>query len=752
MQKDDEKRFEEKFKTWPSFFNLEFVSLQTNRDIADNIGTLVRKLNSGEVECAIEHIKINNILSFLYWKQNKKDDANKCLKSVLSQDKQSINANCSQIWMDWKSGRKTAAKEALEKLCQADKSPDEFKQHCIRAKAETAYYCSVSGPVYFHHSVRLYDDVILNSKGDETDVWRFERAIVLRKICNDENITQSKEYKELKCEDCMKMAAHELNALTSSSIGERKIAICWASLGELLAIFERRLRPSINQSDIFPKELAETNIETLLENALGKNQNDTHVLKVCGKIFRNLNKFDRAEHCLRKSLELRETSYAYHHLALVLIAKIKIQDKEQEKSNVATRPVYQILEKDKSLTPEIIKQLKKAREMNRNEWASFELGRLYLSLNQPAKAFETFVDTLKLRKEPSLKMEISCSEHQGFCRLDMAKTEDNAEEARQYEEDAKHYFLKAIRIAACNASQLKHWKEESIAFPTLKEMFQAKERSVSTLSELSELCRMLGEHGEALKFYDEIIKMDPEQANDPIFITEKVQTYLNARLYQDAAIFLDLMSCTEKENLIPLAVYVDVYLNCAFDCIEPERPNKEFLKRLRQAFYASKRVGDGKYNFKFDIFILHNEDTDGDGLKERFFKTFTKYLAPSEDIASSLQITMNSENVRPGTSIRTEQMKQMEDSAYILVVLEEEDTQSPNFMQYLQIAQNIHQDSSSRTTLFIIRFNDLVCTRELIVYPTMAFKKDVFDAKDPDTNFLQWLEEFFQQILVASSP
>ncbi|KAL3836541.1 hypothetical protein ACJMK2_021965 [Sinanodonta woodiana] len=752
MQDDDDKKFEEKFKRWPSLFNLEVSSKQTDRDIEDNIGTLVRKLESGEVECTKERVKINNILSFLSWKLNKKNEAETYLKLVLSADEQNINARCSQIWMDWASGLKTAAIETLEKLSQEDESSDEFKQHHNRAKAETAYYCSVSGPSHFHHSVSLYDEIIFNSNGDETDVWRFDRAIVLRKICNDENITRNKEYQELKYEDYMKKAAHELHALTRSGIGKRKIAVCWVSLGELLTIFERRQRPSINQSDIFPEELAEANIETLLENALSEKKDDTHVLKVCGKIFRYINKFDRTEECLIKSLELRKTSYAYHHLALVLIEKIKVQGKEQEKSNVATRRRYQISEKGKSLAPEIIQYLEEARQMNRNEWASFELGLLYLSLDQPAKAFGTFSDTLKLRKEPSLVMEINCYEHQGFCRLDLAKAAKNAVDAHRHEEDAKYYFLKAIRLAACNASQLIHWKEECIALPTLKEMFEAKERNIITLRELSELNRMIGEHGKALSFYDEIIKMDPEQANDSLFIRGKIHTYLDAKQYADAATFLDLMSCTKGEQLIPLELYADVYLKFAFYCIENNRPPKEFRKRLRQAFSASKKTVDGKYNFKFDIFLLHDEDAISDGLKEKFLQEFTNYLAPSDDRLSGLHITMNSENVQPGRNVRPEQIKQMEDSAYIIVVMDEEETQSPNFKQYLQIAQDIHHDSSNRTTLVSILLNDRICPREMIVYPTMAFKKDVFHDKYPDHSFVQWLKECLHKILAVNLP
>ncbi|KAL3836542.1 hypothetical protein ACJMK2_021966 [Sinanodonta woodiana] len=751
MQEDADKKFEDKFKAWPSFFNLEVTSKQTDRDIEDNIGTLVRKLKSGEVECSKERVKINNILSFLYWKQNKKDEAKTYLKSVLSDDEQNINARCSQIWMDWTSGQKTAAKEALEKLCEEDDSSDEFKHDHNKAKAETAYYCSVSGPAHFHHSVRLYDDVIANSIRDETDVWRFDRALVLRKMCNDENITQSKEYRESKYVDYMKKAAHELHSLTSSGIGKRKIAICWASLGELLTIFERRQRRSINQSDIFPDELAEANIETLLEKALSENKNDTHVLKVCGKVFRCIRKFDRAEDCLRKSLEFRKTSYAYHHLALVLIEKIKIKGKEQEKSNVATRRRYQVSETEKSLTPEIIRYLKKARKMNRNEWASFELGLLYLSLDQPDKAFETLVDTLELRKEPSLLMEINCYEHQGFCCLDMAKTADKEKRPHRHEEDAKYYFIKAIRLAACNASQLIHWKEECIAFPTLKEMFEAKERNVNTLRELSELNRMLGEHGKALSFYDEIIKMDPERANDSSFIRAMIQTYLDAERYEDAATFLDLMSCTEREQLIPPELYADVYLKFAFYCIENNKPAKEFRKRLRQAFSASKKTDDGKYNFKFDIFLLHDEKADTSVLKDVFLQKLTKYLPPSDDSEGSLHITINSENVEYGTYTLPEQINQMKDSAYIIVIMEQKDSHSSNFNHFLQTAKHIHLDNPNRTTMFLLLLNDLVCPIELIAFPKMACKKDVFHDKDSDCIFLQWLKECFKQLLVARS-
>ncbi|KAL3881199.1 hypothetical protein ACJMK2_027656 [Sinanodonta woodiana] len=765
---DEERGFREKFIQFPSSFGLEVQELSQSKYLVSHRKTLTIKCETDEFETTTEWIRIYNLLSFLHWNEDDKDNAYKYNRKAL--EKESIVALCNRVWMLRTDGHLT---EADEELTEVEKLAASRNELLIQGKAEIAYSYSFFGPRYFSQSIQLYNQ-LLTEVVDKKDInqkqvmlWKLDLGIVYRKFCNPGNLLSKQDWRERNMDDCIEKAALLFHEVVNSDSPDRWKGQCFASLAELAFSVFTEIHGTKSQKELFPKEIAKTTVDTFLDLALAACDNDSHVLKVCGKLFKYFNKLDKAEEVLRKSLSIMETAYGHHHLALVLKKKLMKRilearhrgrngiDRNSTDRSQSQRPLIKSFKKEaakafihvvyipayeRDAVEEIMTHLDKAIESG-NEWASFDKGLMFRHIKDHKKAFKTFLETLEMKDlRTAATVTVACYEHLGACSRDIAKVERDPENKRQLEADAIRYFQKAVVTSACNASQELHYLRDGwMAYPTLKDMLLPQKRDVAQLKILSELSKLLGKYGETLDFYKQIIELDDTQLNDPAIIRGQIQILIKEGHFEQAAVLLDLQSCTEGKYKISEEFYKTIYLKCAFHLLSTDK-KEDSGQRFRQAFdvgYADKP----KVKPYFDIFFLFDEENEKPESQEHASALANKLTEILGGI-SGLSITSNSESLLPGSNKLASQTKQMNSSSNIILILDTNEELQGQLNYFIQIAKHIDIEKNSK--LCLITIDGCTCPLELTAFLRVDFETILMHCQD---DFIRWAQGFLYRLL-----
>ncbi|KAK3608433.1 hypothetical protein CHS0354_035434 [Potamilus streckersoni] len=687
---DEEAHFLQRFRRLYSSFNLKIQDDSKSKEKNYTRKRVQLKYAGDEFDSNTERTRTYNLLSFLQWEAGERENAQELNRKVLELQNKNIVALCNRVWMIREDGRLT---EADKKLTEVEKLVKCNQDLLFQGKAELAYSYSAFGPFCFSQSVDMYTQLLEETANKEIDtedlqLWKLDLGLIYRKYCNSGSILPKEDWKERNKDDYIKKAALLFTEVASANCPVRWKGRCLASLAELSFSIYTGIQVTKSQLELFPKEYADKDVETLLNLALEACMEDSHVLKVCGKYFKYLRKFDKAEELLRKSLSIRKNSFSHHHLALVLKKKLKFRIYEERKNrdrrnhenenrpkeyencydkkspdneilpteeiiyrtssnpsthnqversdhytckisktNVEIRsskknsqnntsemgrieegvvPADPIPNSEKEAVTEILYHLDKAIEFG-NEWAAVEKGIVLRQIKEHKRAFESFLWTLNMKQLGTTMITVSCYEHLGACCRDIAKDEVNPEEKKTLEADAIKYFRKAIETIAYKASkELDFLKDVSMAYPTLKHMFQSQNGGIKTLKELVEVSKMLEKYGETLEFYEQIKALDEEQLKDPAIIRGEIEILLAKREFDQAAVLLDLQNCTKVKDEINKEFCMLVYLECAFHLIN-DKINQNAHRRFRQAFdiYGTEI---NREKTEFDIFFLYEED------------------------------------------------------------------------------------------------------------------------------------------------
>ncbi|KAK3608440.1 hypothetical protein CHS0354_035440 [Potamilus streckersoni] len=797
----EEREFHQKFIQFPSSFSLEIEELSQSKYLDSHKRALTLKCETKEFETVTECIRIYNLLSFLHWIEDDQANAYKHNKKVLDLEKENIIALCNRVWMQRKCGHLT---EADEKLNEVKKLAASKQDLLLQGQAEIAYSYSAFGPRYFSQSIKLYNQLLTEVVDKDTDpklllLWKLDLGIAYRKFCNPGNLLSKQDWRERSMDDCIEKAALLFHEVINSDSPARWKGQCFASLAEFAFSIFTEIHGTKSQRELFPKEIASTTVDKFLNLALGACDNDSHVLKVCGKLFKYFNQLDRAEEILRKSICIMDTSYGHHHLALVLKKKLmkrmfdakahnrkgidknstnslmkgkivrpsrdskcnqqgqettrnfpirRLQSQEPSNnsfkkeaakafSHVVNIPAY-----ERDSVEEIMTHLDKAIEFG-NEWASFEKGLMFRQIKEHKKAFETFIKTLNMKDlRTAATVTVACYEHLGACSRDLAQGEIDPENKRKLEADAIKYFRKAVVTSACNASQeLRYLRDGWMAYPTLKDMFQPQKRDIEKLKVFAELSRLLGKYGDTLDFYEKIIELDDTQSNDPEIIRGQIQILIKEGHFEQAAVLLDLQSCTEGKYKITEEFCKSVYLKCAFHLLSTDK-KEDSGQRFRQAFYVAS-ADKPKAEPDFDIFFLYDEENETQKPRS---KVQASALANNlKDILggiSGLRITSNSESLLPGSLKLDSQTKQMNSSSNIILILDTNEELQGELKYFIQIAKHI--DLEKKSKLCLITIDGCTCPLELTGCLRVDFKTILMQRQD---DFFLWAQSFLYRLL-----
>ncbi|KAL3881189.1 hypothetical protein ACJMK2_027646 [Sinanodonta woodiana] len=317
----EEDRFRQKFQKFPSSFNLKIKELKSSKEMELHKKKLEDKISCNEFESTTERVRIYNLLSFLCWSENERDEAYSYNMKALELDKENIVSLFNKVWMRREDGHLSEGNKELNKL---SKSKDSL---ILIGNAEIAYCYSVFGPSYFLKSKYMLEDVVRDTCKQDIDpftltLWKLDLGIIYRKLCNFGNMPRQG-WGKRDDEECIQRGAELLYEVACSNFSARWKGKCWASLAELLFTASKDVCLNKYQTELFPHPVNDIGVEGLLDLAMKTCDEDSHVLKICGKYYKYIKKLDKAEEVLRRSLSIRKTAYAHHHLALVLKQKLK---------------------------------------------------------------------------------------------------------------------------------------------------------------------------------------------------------------------------------------------------------------------------------------------------------------------------------------------------------------------------------------------------------------------------------------------
>ncbi|KAL3881198.1 hypothetical protein ACJMK2_027655 [Sinanodonta woodiana] len=307
----EEAQFRQQFQAFPSSFNLEIKELKNAKTIERHKKKLEMKISSDEFESTTERVRIYNLLSFLCWRANERDDAYSYNMKALELDKENIVSLFNKLWMRREDGHLSEGNKELSKLSKS-------KPNLILiGNAEIAYCYSVFGPSYILRSKDMFEDVVRDMGEQDIDpitlaLWKLDLGIIYRQLCNSGNMPRQG-WENWDEEECSKRGTELLYEVACSDSPARWRGKCWASLADLLHRYPKGVSLNKYQTkDLFPQKAKDISVESLLDLAMQTCGEDSDVLKIY-----------KAEEVLRKSLSIRNTSSAHHHLALVLKQRLK---------------------------------------------------------------------------------------------------------------------------------------------------------------------------------------------------------------------------------------------------------------------------------------------------------------------------------------------------------------------------------------------------------------------------------------------
>ncbi|KAK3596336.1 hypothetical protein CHS0354_004895 [Potamilus streckersoni] len=405
-------------------------------------------------------------------------------------------------------------------------------------------------------------------------------------------------------------------------------------------------------------------------------------------------------------------------------------------------PIYSVGD---NRVEEILHHLDKAIEYSpSNCSAMYDKGLVLRSLRSFGKASDLFKE-IKKNKSCSKLLAVSCIEQQALCLLEIAEMESKPEIRETLWNDVKELLFRAIEKAARIATQVPHFHPRGTAFPSLREMLlknskkQASQKA-TTLKDLAKLYDLVGEYGQTLSFYMEIVRLSEEAAKDPDIILKMAQTYVKQKDFRDSLLFLDLIeaSCTRfaDENR---KLYFEAYLEgalCALKQNDIKTARTRFKRTVR--FCNKRKVSseDDEEDCTYDIHIVTSRSSENNGARLYNLLTQTCGLKVSLDDNQTTE-ELKYHGIYEGVS------NIMEQSCLVVIFLDNASLVQGELKFYINLAIALHNDDTCGTGIVSISLGDVNVPREIKPFPVFQQPPEIdFTDKTMDEQH-QWLKDFF---------
>lgn len=306
MDEDEEGRMEEA-RQWSSF--LMDDALLTKDKMKEKLTQLQEDLNK-EFDMNEEKIFAHNFIFYLHWRLGHREKALAALRLAEDLEKEpNLITHCNEVILN----------KELEDSCRSKKLLDEIYNNIkheklqFRATAEIGYYYSRLGPQHHDRAVQLFKKAITGIAPERNILWEFRLALTLRRQTHIFQMTAAENYRP---REKNKEAARLLYEILKFPTDEycRIKARAWCEMSKTL--FREK-----NLFEILHTDRGETekiNENQCFQEAMKLCPDEYFVLQEYGAHLRYIGDLEKSKEMLERSIQLRDTTFARHHLALTL--------------------------------------------------------------------------------------------------------------------------------------------------------------------------------------------------------------------------------------------------------------------------------------------------------------------------------------------------------------------------------------------------------------------------------------------------
>ncbi|XP_052716890.1 uncharacterized protein LOC128189358 [Crassostrea angulata] len=512
-----------------------------------------------------EKIFVNNFISFLHWRLGDREKAFAASKRALELEEEPNLVNrCNEVLFHIELEKHYCSKKLLDEIYEKIKN----KRLQFRATAEIGYCYSRLGPQRHEKAVQLFQRAIQGIAPERNLLWEFRLALTLRRQSHFFQMTTAENYRpEEKKEEAARLFYEILKFPTDEYC--RIKARSWCQMSRTL--FKGKNLFEIIHTD--KEKTMKIDEKRCFEEAMKLCPDDYFVLQEYGIHLRYIEKMEESTEMLKKAIQLRDTNFARHHLALTLqktmesvmfmssmpeaAVSLDVEQTEIESKSDATdlklifisnrkSPRSVCVSRDNPLLLQAVEHLQKAIEMSQGfDVARYDLGLIYRMLDKPDDALRSFsfITSNNCGKPSEYPMSlINAYEQQAICKLDLISKETDPKRKEELQYDAKKSLWKALSITSGFIWAIPLLKTTNQCFLILKELLQNEEKSFSTSKELATLHELLGYDEESIKFHREIADMECNSTT----VKELAQSYIKVGDFENAICTLALLK-GEKE-------------------------------------------------------------------------------------------------------------------------------------------------------------------------------------------------------------
>ncbi|XP_061196727.1 uncharacterized protein LOC133205002 [Saccostrea echinata] len=315
----------EEIRKLSSFYLEADIHLINHRKFEERLNKLVKDIEFG-YDTTEETICFHNFVSFLYWKCDERKKAIELATKALElgNNTSSLGATdnivtiCNFYHFHEGNGDVVESYKFLRQFRELSKR-DDFQQLKYIAKAELAVSISKLGPFCATKAIDMFRESV-DKISTTVDCWQFYFALTLRRKTHLFTI-QNKTDAELLKEDreAFDIFMKVIENTSSKNLKSRALT----EVGLII----------YNNRDKYKDE----NYMEYLEKAVEVNPKSYHALQRYGQYLRYGLKLQKSKEILEKSLKIRETTIAYHHLGLTFQKMVLLEHSEKKKAKLANR-------------------------------------------------------------------------------------------------------------------------------------------------------------------------------------------------------------------------------------------------------------------------------------------------------------------------------------------------------------------------------------------------------------------------------
>ncbi|XP_065934463.1 uncharacterized protein [Magallana gigas] len=559
--------------------------LQSKQKMKEKRQVLQQDLDEG-FDVNEEKIFVNNFISYLHWRLNDREEAFAASKRAAELETEpNLVTHCNKVIFNMELEEHYRSKKLLEEIHNKIK----HKRLQFGATAEIGYCYSRLGPQHHEKAVQLFQRAIEGIAPERNILWEFRLALTLRRQSHFFQVTTAENYRpEEKSKESARLFYEILKFPTEEYC--RIKARSWCEISRTLHI-GKNLFEIIHTDE---EETMKIDEKRCFEEAMKLCPDDYFVLQEYGVYLRYIEEVEESESMLKKAIQLRDTTFARHHLVLTLqisaefdlsmpsmpeaAASLDLEKTEIKSKSNATDPKLHFISyrksprsvrvsKDNPLLLQAVEHLQKAIEMCQGfDVARYDLGLIYRMLDKPDDALRSFsfITSNNCGKPSKFPMTlINAYEQQAICKLDLILKETDPMRKEELKYDAKKSLWKALSITSGFIWAIPLLKTTSQCFLILKELLQNEEKSFSTSKELATLHKLLDYDEESIKFHREIADMECNSTT----VKELAQSYIKVGDFENAICTLAFLKGENEWDTSYKSMFVNTCLEGAKDSL-----------------------------------------------------------------------------------------------------------------------------------------------------------------------------------------